>query len=41
MDKECRRVWLICNGGEEQIIYPDDLLEFWATHSISTIRIKR
>ena len=40
MDKECKRVWLIYSEGEEQIIYPDDLLEFWANNSISTIHIK-
>lgn len=40
MDKECKRIWLVCNNGCEEIIYPDDIMDFWSNNSISTIHIK-
>lgn len=35
MDRECERIWCI----NDEIIKPDEIIDFWSNNSISTIHI--
>lgn len=39
MEKECENIWLCCDGGVEELIYPDEIMEFWANNSSSTVAL--
>lgn len=32
-------IWICCNEGREEVIYPDDIMEYWRNNSISAIHI--